>query len=175
MLEKKVPGFCTEVLSALRLFELDLSSIEMVSDGKVLRELIKRKIVKIQNTRLVEHMLAESKTDRLLLNNFHYDGKVKKYLLELPFEEARAVFLLRTRMFPTKDNFKGRWGSECAYCRGVESDVHLFSCVGYSDFLGDVNMDLFLTLNAPNDELLVGARKLLKVKERLETFNLSNN
>ena len=47
--------------------------------------------------------------------------------------------------------------------------------VSYNDFLGDVNMDLFLTLNAPNDELLDGARKLLKVKERLETFNLSNN
>ena len=63
MLEKKVPGFCTEVLSALRLFELDLSSIEMVRDGKVLRELIKRKIVKIQNAQLVEHLLTESKTD----------------------------------------------------------------------------------------------------------------
>ena len=119
-------------------------------------------------------MMAESKTDRLLLHNFHFDGTVKRYLLELPFEEARAVFMLRSRMFPTKDNFKGRWGTECVYCGGMESDIHLFSCAGYSDLLGDVDFDLFMTLDASTEELEVCARKLLKVKERLETFNSSS-
>ena len=56
----------------------------------------------------------------------------------------------------------------------MESDIHLFSCAGYSDLLGDVDFDLFMTLDASTEELEVCARKLLKVKERLETFNSSN-
>ena len=78
-------------------------------------------------------------------------------------------------MFPTKDNFKGRWGTECVYCKGVESDMHLFSCVGYTDLLCDVDIDWFLTLNASTDELLFGARKLLEVEKRLKLFNVSSN
>ena len=171
MMEKKVPGFCVEVSTALQTFGLNMDSEELLNDGGKLRETLKSKIIKIQNDRLVVKMLSESKSDRLLLHNFDFNGKVKKYLLELPFDEARAVFMLRTRMFPTKDNFKGRWGLECAYCGNKESDPHLFSCAGYSDLLGGVNMDLFMTLDCPFDELLCGAKKLLKVIERLELFN----
>ena len=104
-----------------------------------------------------------------------FDGKVKKYLLELPFNEARAVFMLRTRMLPTKDNFKGRWGSECVYCGNLESDIHLFSCAGYSDLIGDLKMELFFTQDASIDELFVGAQKLLRVIQRLELFNTSKD
>ena len=174
-MEKKVPGFCVEVLEALKIFGLQEDSEELLKEGKELRKFLKIRIIQIQNDRLVEQMLKESKTDRLLLNNFHFDGKVKKYLLELPFEEGRAIFMLRSRMFPTKDNFKGRWGSECAYCEAVESDIHIFSCAGYSDLLGEVDMDRFLTLNASIEELSLGAKKLLEVKERLEMFNVSSN
>ena len=172
MMEKKVPGFCAEVVEALKAFELTEDSVELMMDGRNLRTLLKTKIIQIQSKRLVERMLNESKTDQLLLNGFHFDGKVKKYLVELPFNEARAVFMLRSRMFPTKNNFKGRWGSECAYCGNVESDIHLFSCAGYNDLLGDVKMDIFFSLEATMDELL-GAQKLVKVIERLERFNAS--
>ena len=173
MMEKKVPGFCAEVVEALKAFELTEDSVELMMDGRNLRTLLKTKIIQIQSKRLVERMLNESKTDQLLLNGFHFDGKVKKYLVELPFNEARAVFMLRSRMFPTKNNFKGRWGSECVYCGNVESDIHLFSCAGYNDLLGDVKMDLFFSLEATMDELFDGAQKLLKVIERLERFNTS--
>ena len=148
MMEKNVPGFCVEVKQALDVFNLNEDSAELLKDGKELRLLLKRKIVQIQSERLVEQMLKESKTDQLLLHGFQFDGKVKKYLLELPFNEARAVFMLRTRMFPTKDNFKGRWGSECVYCGNLESDIHLFSCAGYSDLIGDLKMELFFTQDA---------------------------
>ena len=173
MMEKKVPGFCAEVVEALKAFELTEDSEELMMDGRNLRTLLKTKIIQIQSKRLVERMLNESKTDQLLLNGFHFDGKVKKYLVELPFNEARAVFMLRSRMFPTKNNFKGRWGSECAYCGNVESDIHLFSCAGYNDLLGDVKMDIFFSLEATMDELFDGAQKLVKVIERLERFNAS--
>ena len=132
-------------------------------------------IYTIQKERLVERMFTESKSDRLLLNNFQFDGKAKNYLIELPFEEARVVFMLRSRMFPTKENFKGRWGVECEYCKAVESDVHLFSCTGYKDLLDGVDFDTFMKLDRSAEDLLAGARQLLKVKERLEMFNTSQD
>ena len=36
-------------------------------------------------------------------------------------------------MLPTKNNFKGRWGTESSFSHEVGSDTHLFSCVRYSD------------------------------------------
>ena len=111
-------------------------------------------------------------TNPSFLHNFQFDGKMQKYLIELPFEEARVVFMLRVRMFPTKDNFKGRWGSdECTYCGCLESDLHLLSCAGYNDLLGCIRFDIFMTLNASIDELSFGAKQLLKVVERLELFH----
>ena len=83
------------------------------------------------------------------------------------------VFMLRVRMFPTKDNFKGRWGSdECSYCGCCETDMHLFSCAGYVDLLGDFH--IFMTLESSMEKLSAGAKKLLKVMDRLELFNGSN-
>ena len=161
-----------EVIKALEVMGLDEDSEELLKEGKELRQLLKSKIVDIQRERLVEQMLKESKCDRLLLHNFDFDGKMKRYLVDLPFEEARVVFMLRVRMFPTKNNFRGRWGSdECSYCGCLESDVHLFSCVGYNDLLGDVKFDMFMTLEASIEELSTGAQRLLKVLDRLELFN----
>jgi hypothetical protein len=108
----------------------------------------------------------------MLLHEFLFDGKPKRYLLDLPFEEAKVIFLLRCRMFPTKDNFKGRWGSECRYCSCAETDTHLFACAGYHDLLQGVEFDSFMSLKASPEELSKGAKLLMKVKERLE---LSNN
>ena len=50
-------------------------------------------------------------------------------------------------------------------------DVHLFSCAGYNDLLGDVKFDMFMTLEASTEELSTGAQRLLKVLDRLELFN----
>ena len=43
MMEKKVPGFCVEVLEALQIFGLNLSSIEQFEDGRELREVLKKR------------------------------------------------------------------------------------------------------------------------------------
>ena len=58
-------------------------------------------------------MLLESKSDRLLLHNFNFDGQPKRYLVELSFVEARVIFMLRCRMFPTKNNFQYFYFSLC--------------------------------------------------------------
>ena len=173
MMEKNVPGFCVELREALEIMNVNEDDEILRKDGKEIRKELKKQIVKIQKERLVEKMLGESKADRVLLNNFKFDGKVKKYLTELPFEEARVVFMLRSRMFPTKDNFKGRWGIECDFCHENETDVHLFSCVAYNDLLRDVEYDMFMTLDRSMEELSIGARRLLLVKDRLENINVS--
>ena len=76
-------------------------------------------------------------------------------------------------MFPTKSNFPGRWDkkSECRYCSCTETDLHLFSCSGYSDLLAGVAFEMFVALNVGSEELSRGAGALLKVKERLEKVN----
>ena len=175
MMKRNVPGFCIEVKEALKIMDLDENSELLLKNGEKIREELKKKIISIQKERLVENMLQESKSDRLLLHNFHFDGKTKRYLKELPFDEARVVFMVRCRMLPTKDNFKGRWGSECNYCGSVESDVHLFSCVGYTDLLSGVRYDMFMNLDVSVDELSAGAKKLIQVKNRLELFNTSDS
>ena len=120
-------------------------------------------------------MLEESKADRILLNKFEFDGREKRYLCELPFEEARIIFMLRSRMFPIKENFEGRWGNECEFCCEAESDIHLFSCTGYRDLLNDVSYEMFMLLEESNEKLSYGAKKLLLVKIRLEKFNISHD
>ena len=162
MMELNVPGFCVETKEALRIMDLDEGNELLQKSGKEMRQELKKKIIMIQRERLVEKMLSESKSDRVLLNDFQFDGRAKKYLIELPFQEARVVFMLRSRMFPTKDNFKGRWGDQCVYCEAIESDVHIFSCVGYRDLLSGVRYDMFMNLDVPIEELSNGAKNLLK-------------
>ena len=171
MQEKRVPGFCTDLEMALQLFGLDVNDEILSKDKKVIRETLKGKIVEMESKQLAVRMLEESKCDRLLLNGYMFDGRMKKYLVELPFEEARAVFMLRCRMFPTKDNFRGRWGTECTYCHSPETDMHIFACAGYSDLLKGTTFDIFMNLNTNMEALSVAAKCLLKVKERLELNN----
>ena len=79
--------------------------------------------------------------------------------------------MFRCRMFPTKNNFKDRWGTECTYCQQVESDLHLFACPGYVDLLGRTKYEWFVNFSCSLDELREGAESLIKVKNRLEIFN----
>ena len=171
MRAKKIPGICKELDSAFKKFGIEEKDDLFTKEMKEMRTFMKAKVIEIQSRKLGLKMMEESKSDRLLLNGFKFDGSMKRYLVELPFNEARVIFLIRCRMFPTKDNFKGRWGSECIYCSCVETDLHLFSCAGYKDILEGIQFDNFMTLDVSIEELSKGAKCLLKVKERLELFN----
>ena len=175
MIENQVPGFCTELDESLKVMGLHADDVLLKKRRELIRTTLKKKIIQIQSDRLVQKMWVETKGDRILLNGFKFNGKMKSYLSELPFQEARAVFMLRTRMLPTKENFRGRWGYECNFCSSPESDLHLFSCAGYSDLLDGINFDLFLKLECSTEELSVGAKQLIKVIERLEVVNLSES
>jgi hypothetical protein len=171
MRKKQVPGFCTDLEMALQKFGLSESSELFSKSKEVIRETLKKMIIEIESKQLAMRMLSESKCDRLLLNGYAFNGKMKRYLTELPFEEARTVFMLRSRMFPTKENFKGRWGTDCTYCKSPETDMHLFACAGYRDLLKGTTFDTFMVLDTDMESLSVAAKCLLKVKERLELTN----
>ena len=172
MMKKKIVGFCTEVESAFCTLHLDDEKPDPAKSMKEIRQIIKTKLVELQQRRVMDGMMEASKTDAMLMQNFVFDGKVKKYLTHLQFEQARAVFMLRSRMLPTKENFKGRWKSqECLYCHRLESDMHLFSCPGYDDLLSGKEYWKFMSLSMDMEELVDGAKMLIKVKERLELIN----
>ena len=88
-----------------------------------------------------------------MISGCSYDGRAKKYLAELSFDEARSVFMARYRMLPTKSNFPGRWkGNLCNLCGFEDSDVHLFTCPGYADLNPDgVALDMFWDEEILND------------------------
>ena len=172
MLEKDVPGFCRAVRKGMEEFGVDLEMFEGVIDR---RKKMKDIVVQIQSRLLVERMSLASKTDKMLLG-FSFDGKVKDYLLELPFQEARIIFMFRSRMFPTRTNFPNRWSTslKCKYCCNLDTDEHLFKCCGYADLIGEVGVtaDCFFLLDQIEmDKLSTAAQVLLKIHRRMEAAN----
>ena len=170
MLTKEVPGYCSQLTMILQKYQLSLS--DLVGIGKA-REVCKEKIVLYEKIMLQQSMMTASKTDAILLN-FAFDGKMMKYLQELPFLEGRIIFMFRCRMFPTRVNFPERWSSElkCIFCASMDTDEHLFSCMGYLDIMEEQQIDpnMFYTLDVPMTVLSRGAKILLRIYERLASF-----
>ena len=85
------------------------------------------------------------------------------------------VFMIRSRMFPTKANFQHRWSESilCIYCCNVDTDEHLFNCCGYMDLIHDSNINyaMFWNMDVPMDLLSVGAKTLLHIHDRLVTLH----
>ena len=170
MLKKEVPGYCSHMTAILQKFQLTLSELK---GGSKTREIVKEKIVNYEKIMLQQSMMTASKTDAILLN-FAFDGKMMKYLHELPFQEGRIIFMFRCRMFPTRVNFPERWSSElrCIFCSCIDTDEHLFTCFGYLDIIKDQQIDykMFYTLDVPMALLSSGAKVLIMIYERLQSF-----
>ena len=105
LLPKRVNGFCSEVFEVCEIFGVSLGDLVGESD---VRSKLKEKVIELQRIELLKRMMVSSKMDNILLKSYHFDGKIKPYLVELDFEQARAVFMMRFRMIPTKSNFPGR-------------------------------------------------------------------
>ena len=165
MIKKNIKGFATQVKDAAVTFGYTLDELIDVNN---IRSVLKKKVLKLQAVRIEEEMMRMSKTDSLLLQSFVFDGRKKKYL-ELPFPQARIIFIVRCRMLPTKDNFKGRWnGFTCNICGKIDTDAHLFQCCGYSDLVVNICYEMFFTLKDGLDVLYEAANTMIKVKERLD-------
>ena len=171
MMEKRVPGFCTTLEESLQL--LGINDISELCHGKNKRKFLKDSMVELQKKRIVEEMSKGSKTDHFL-NNFSYNGYMKNYLLKLPYEEARIIFMWRARMFPTKCNFPNRWSKSklCGFCLQLDTDEHLLNCCGYVDIhQNNLDHQTFWSVDNDLEELHVGAQILLKIHERLLVVN----
>ena len=166
MLSKKVPGFCTDVFDACDLFGVKLD--ELVGYVGDVRKMLKQKVIEIQEKRVQKQMMSQSKCDMLLLSSFEFNGKRQGYL-DLPFHQARMIFMVRCRMLLTKTNFPGRWqGTFCNVCGCLDTDEHLFACPGFEDIIGGISYELFFNANQDLDDLAYGAEKMMLVNERLK-------
>ena len=138
-----------------------------------IREVLKKKLIVIQEKRIREEMVVMPKTDSLLMNSFSFCGKKQKYL-ELPFHQARIIFMLTCRMILTKDNFPGRCnGTLCNICRETDTDIHLFQCPGFVDLLQTVSPKVFFDVDANVEQLKDAADKMIKVNDRLKVVQES--
>ena len=128
----------------------------------------------MQAAELVKRMLLSSKMDNVLHSGHVYDGNMMKYLYELDFNEARAIFVSRYRMWPTKENYPGRWnGTLCNSCGSKDTDRHIFACPGYSDILqGKFQFDVFWDENVLSDMVMLKdiAQTVLQLIERMENI-----
>ena len=111
---------------------------------------------------------------KVIFEGFSFDGNMMKYLHELNFVEARAIFLSRYRMWPTKDNYPGRWnGVECNVCGLRDTDVHVLSCPGYSDIIGEgFELEIFWDKKILDDteKLSAVAKTVLLLLKRMENI-----
>ena len=150
LFEKQVLGFCTEVTEACKI--LDVSSNKLLEKPDV-RKYMKEKLVGIQRKQVLQRMLLSSEMDRVLPGGFKFDKKVMKYISELEFPDARAVFMARYRMLPTKSNFPGRWNGICCNICGFEdTDAFVFTCPGYVELnINGISIDLFWNAEAIED------------------------
>ena len=176
MLKKKVPGFCTEVFKACKVFQVSLDALKTEND---VREFLKKRAAEIQSVQLLSRMASSSKTDRVLLSGFSYNGTMMKYLTELDFKEARAIFMSRYRMWwTTEDNYPGRWsGDMCNICGKKDTDEHIFCCPGYADLVDQkLEYKMFWDQTFLNDtvKLKAVAGIVVKIIERIEAVQSLN-
>ena len=168
LLPKNVNGFCSELSDACRMLKLSLDDFKGVAD---VRSKLKTRLIAIQATELYKRMVVSSKMEKVVLSGFKFDGSGMRYLSELRFAQARAVFMIRYRMLPTKCNFPGRWvGNLCNICNFEDTDGHLFLCPGFQDLVCDVSYEMFWDDAVLNDsvKLSSAASVVVAMIERLE-------
>ena len=168
LMEKQVKGFCTEVTKAC--ITLKVGKLEELLEITEIRKYLKENIIKLQKEEIFQGMINGSKTNKVMLNDFEYSGRMKEYLGQLDFKDAKSVFMLRYRMIPTKANFPGRWsGVHCNICGQNDTDEHLFRCPGYSDLVTDsISYSMFFNLTGNRNNLKNAASCLTRMIERLE-------
>ena len=88
---------------------------------------IKLKIKEINDKEIEEEINNGRKAK--MINEYN-----KNYILNRNFEEARAIFMMLTRMIDVKTNFKNKYKNlECDVCKTEENTHHIFKCKKYQD------------------------------------------
>ena len=94
---------------------------------KAIKNHINTEIKKINDKELKEEINGGKKTK--MMNEYN-----TKYIENLNFEEARAIFMMLTRMIDVKANFKNKYRNlECEICGIEDNTQHLFKCKRYQE------------------------------------------
>ena len=92
-----------------------------------IKNYIKNEIKKI-NDQEIREKIKEGKKTKIM---YEYNNK---YIESLHYEEARAIFMMITRMIDVKANFKNKYRNiECEICKVEENTEHLSKCQKYID------------------------------------------
>ena len=87
-----------------------------------IKNYIRDKIKKINDLEIEEEIKSGKKTK--IMNEYN-----KRYIEKFHFEEARAIFMMITRMIDVKANYKNYYKSlESEICKVEENTNHLFKC-----------------------------------------------
>ena len=77
----------------------------------------------------------------------------KNYIQKLHYEEARAIFMMITRMINVKANYKNKYNNlECEICSVEENTEHLFKCKKYHDLNEKINGETLQEILKNNKE-----------------------
>ena len=94
---------------------------------KKIKAHIEEKILKQNDKEIKEDISNGKKTQMMHIYN-------KEYIEKLHFDEARAIFMMITRMIDIKANYKNKHKSlECNTCGTEDNTLHLFKCKRYQD------------------------------------------
>ena len=101
--------------------------IQMMTKNEI-RNLVRQSIEIKKNEYLSNLQKLHSKTSRLVIGE-----KIQEYLIsnKLSTEMKRFLFILRCRMTPTKNNFRGMYPDlTCRFCNiiGTEESLNHFTC-----------------------------------------------
>ena len=85
----------------------------------------------------------------------------KKYIEKLHFKEARAIFMMLTRMIYVKANYKNQYKNlACDICNVEENTQHLFKCKSYHELNGKIKGETLREILGENIENSIA--KILK-------------
>ena len=77
----------------------------------------------------------------------------KSYIEKFHFEEARAIFMMLTRMVDVKANYKNKYKNlECETCTVEENTQHIFKCKKYHDLNGKIKGETLQEILKNNNE-----------------------
>ena len=121
--ESKNMSYEKEINELIEKYNIDIST--KGENSAAIKNHIKNKIMEINDKELEEEIKIGKKTK--MMNEVN-----RKYIEIFQFDEARAIFMMLTRMIDVKANFKNKYRNlECEICRVEENTQHLFKCKKY--------------------------------------------
>ena len=133
-----------------------------------IKNYIKNEIKKI-NDQEIREKIKEGKKTKIM---YEYN---KKYIEKFHYEEARAIFMMITRMIDVKANYKNKYRNlECEICKVEENTEHLFKCKKYHDLNEKIKGETLQEVLRNNKEEDI-ARIIKEIIRRINKQNVTEN